>query len=362
VPWVGTWAVAGQRRDVTFADRTLRQIVHTSIGGGTARVRLSNALGTDPLTVRDVHLARSAGGDDIDVGSDRRVTFEGAGEVTVPVGGWVSSDPVNLEVPALGELAVSFHLPRTTGPATAHSLAGRDNYLGAGDQAGAESISGVRRTSSYYFLAGVDVRNPATAGAVVALGASVTDGFGSAFGADRRWPDLLARRLAASGRGVAVLNAGISGNKLLRGGSGPSAQDRFDRDVLAQPGVRWVIFSDDPLNDLGGTDPPTGAQLVDGIRGLIARAHAAGLKFYCSTLTPFEGAGYWTPRGEQARAAVNAFVRSPGGCDGVVDQAAATHDPDDPTRLRGEFDSGDHLHPNGAGLKAIADEVDLNLF
>jgi lysophospholipase L1-like esterase len=352
-----------QQGTATFQNRTLRQIVHTSIGGDTARVRLSNAFGTGPLTIRDVHVARSAGGARVDTGTDRAVTFGGAATVTIPAGGSAESDPVTLDVPALGNLAVSFHLPATTGPATQHSLAGRDNYSGAGDQAGSAAISGTRRTSSYYYLAGVDVRNASTTGAIVAFGASITDGFHSTFGADQRWPDLLARRLSDAGRTVAVVNAGISGNKLLTDGSGQSALARFDRDVLGQPGVRWVIFSDDPLNDLGSADPPTGAALVDGIRQLIARAHAAGLKFVCSTLTPFQGTGYWTPQAETARGEINGFVRGAGsGCDGVIDQDAATQNHQSPSRLLGDYDSGDHLHPNQAGLRAVADAVDLDLF
>ncbi len=361
--WTGTWAVAVQKSATTFDRRTLRQIIHTSIGGTSARIRLSNAFGTNPLPVRDVHLARSAGAAAVDTGTDRPVTFDGATDVTIPPGGSATSDPVEFDVPAAGDLAVSFYLPATSGPATIHGLANRDNYLGAGDQAAAETIAGAHKASSYYFLAGLDVRNGDAAGAVVAFGASVTDGFGSTFGADRRWPDLLSRRLADSGRTVAVLNAGISGNKLTKDGSGQSALTRFDRDVVAQPGVRWVIFSDDPLNDLGDREPPTADQIVDAVRQLISRGHAAGLKFYCSTLTPFQGAGYWTEHAEAGRQSYNDFVRgADSGCDAVVDQDAATHDPDATSRYHDGYDSGDHLHPNDRGMRAIADAVDLSLF
>jgi lysophospholipase L1-like esterase len=361
--WTGTWAAAVQRGTTTFDRRTLRQIIHTTIAGTSARVRLSNAFGTNPLPVRDVHLARSAGAAAIEPGTDRPLTFDGAAGVTIPPGESKTSDPIEFDVPAETDLAISFYLPATDGPATIHNLANRNNYLGDGNQATSETLAGTRKTSSYFFLSGVDVRNPDAEGAVVAFGASVTDGFGSTFGTHRRWTDLLARRLAGSGRTISVLNSGISGNKLTKDGSGQSAVKRFDRDVLAQPGARWVIFSDDPLNDLGDREPPTVDQIVDATRQLIDRGHAAGLKVYCSTLTPFEGAGYWTERGEAGRQRYNEFVRGDGsGCDAVIDQNAATHDPAAPTRYHSGYDSGDHLHPDDSGMRAIADAIDLSLF
>jgi lysophospholipase L1-like esterase len=361
--WVGTWAVAVQSGGRGFERQTLRQIVHASIGGAGARVRLSNQFGTAPLTVGDVHVARHAGNGTVVPATDRPVTFAGAATVTIPAGSSAVSDAVAFAVPPGGDVAVSAYLPTATGAATHHDLGNRDNYVAAGDQSAAASISGAQRTSGYFFLAGLDVRNPAAAGAVVTLGASITDGLGSSHGADRRWPDLLAKRLRDSGRTVGVLNTGISGNRLIADGAGESALRRFERDVLAQPGVRWVIFSDDPLNDLGDADPPAGAELIDALKQLIARSHDAGVRFLCSTLTPFEGADYWTPRGESGRAAVNAFLHGEGsGCDAVIDQDTATHDPAAPTRFRAAYDSGDHLHPGDRGMQAIADAVDLGTF
>ena len=361
--WVGTWAAAVQRGSETFRQQTLRQITHTSVGGTAVRVRISNQYGTSPLTISNVRVALSAGGGRINPGTDRALTFHGGATATVPPGRSSLSDPVAFTVPARGDLAVSFYLPDAAARATGHDVATRTNYVAAGDQSAAASMSRAQTRDSYYYLAGVDVMNPRATGAVVAFGASITDGTASTSGADRRWPDLLSDRLAASGRTAGVLNAGISGNELLRDGQGEGALKRFDRDVLQQPGVRWVIFSDDAINDLSNANPPSAAALIDGVRQLIARAHTAGIKFLCSTLTPFQGSAGWSPTGEQAREAVNAFVRSASsGCDGVIDQDTATHDPAAPARYRAGFDSGDHLHPNDRGMRAIAGAINLNLF
>ncbi|MEE4546568.1 GDSL-type esterase/lipase family protein [Streptomyces sp. V4-01] len=361
--WTGTWSVSPQSGGPSYGGQTLRQIVHTGIGGASARLRVSNVFGSSPLTVRDVHLARRTAGAAVDTATDRAVTFGGQTAVTVPAGQSAVSDAAAFTVAAQSDVAVSFYLPNATGPATYHQQGTQTNYVASGDVSAAGTLNNPSTTGSYAFLSNLDVQNAAAQGAVVAFGASITDGVASAQDSNRRWPNDLAARLAAGGRTVGVLNQGISGNRLLADGAGPSALNRFDRDVLGQPGVRWVIFSDDPLNDLGGANPPTGAQLIAGLQQLISRAHQAGVAFLCSTLTPFEGAGYWTPAGETGREALNAFVRgADSGCDGVVDQDTATHDPAHPTRYLPAYDSGDHLHPDEAGLQAIADAVNLNLF
>ncbi|WP_327238282.1 SGNH/GDSL hydrolase family protein [Streptomyces sp. NBC_01317] len=357
-PWTGTWAAAPQSGGDTFTQQTVRQIVRTSIAGTSARVRLSNVFGNAPLTVQDIHVARRTSGSSVSAATDRTVTFGGQRTVTIPAGGSAVSDEVAFPVDALSDVAVSFHLPRTTGPVTYHQSGLQTNYVAAGDVSGNANLTNARTTNSYYFLSGLDVVNPAAEGAVVTLGASITDGIASRNDANRRWPNELASRLVGAGRTVGVLNQGISGNQLLTDGAGQSALNRFDRDVLSQPGVRWVVFADDPINDLSNTNP-TADRLIGGLKQLIARAHERGVKFLCSTLTPFEGAGGWKPELETKRAAVNSFVRGAGsGCDGVIDQDAATHDPARPTKFRAEYDSGDHLHPNEAGLRAIAGAVD----
>jgi lysophospholipase L1-like esterase len=362
-PWTGTWAVSPQSDSASFNQQTIRQVVHTSIGGSVARVELSNAFGNRPLNVSDVHIAVSAGGSSIVAGTDRRVTFGGAAATTVPVGSAVRSDPVTMTVAALSNVVISAYVPQATGSATFHQQGTQTNYIASGDVSGNASLPGARTTGSYYFLTGLDVQNPAAKGAVVTLGASITDGYGSGQGSNRRWPNDLAVRSANSGRTIGVLNEGINGNRLLADGAGQSALNRFDRDVLSRPGVRWVIFSDDPINDLGSGSQPTADQLVAGLKNLISRAHSRGILFLCSTLTPFEGAGGWTQQGERSRGAINAFIRSAGsGCDAVVDQDVATHDPANPTKFLPAYDIGDHLHPNEAGLQAIANAVDLRIF
>ncbi len=360
--WTGTWSASPQSSGTTFNQQTLRQIVHTSIGGNAARVQISNVFGSSPLSIRDVHIGQRSSGSGIVAGTDRTVTFGGSTNATIPAGGKAISDAANLTIPADSDIAVSMFLPSPTGPATSHQTGLQTNYIASGDVSGNASLPGAQTTGSYYFLANLDVQNPATQGAVVTLGASITDGVASRGDVNRRWPNDLATRLRGSGRSIGVLNQGISGNRLLADGAGQSAPNRFARDVLGQPGVRWVIFSDDPINDLtsGATDAN---QLITAMKGLIDRAHQAGIKFLCSTLTPFNGWGGWNQAGENARGAINAFIRGPSsGCDGVVDQDNATHDPANPIRFRPAYDAGDHLHPNEAGLQAIADAVNLALF
>src|SRR5580658_731799 len=360
--WVGTWAASPQSGGASFNQQTLRQVVHTSIAGRAARVQFSNAFGMQPLHLSDVLIAQRASGASVSSSTDRAVTFGGQTDVTIVAGGVSASDLVDFSVAALSDVAISVYFPQSTGPATYHQQGTQTNYVAAGDVSANASLPGAQTTGSYFFLVNLDVQGSGSTGSVVALGASITDGYASAQDANHRWPNYLAIRLSNAGLTVGVLNQGINGNRLLVDGSGQSALNRFERDVLSQPGVAWVIFSDDPINDLGSTVPtPSADQLVAGATHLIASAHQSGIKFLCSTLTPFEGASYWTQAGETGREGFNAFVRAPNsGCDGLVDQDLATHDPANPTRFLPAFDSGDHLHPNDAGRQAIANAVDLS--
>jgi lysophospholipase L1-like esterase len=363
--WTGTWAIAPMHDNSgkIFKDQTLRQIVHVSIGGKRVRLRISNLFGTQPLRVEDVHLALRRSGSSIVESSDHPLRFEGSTTLVVPTGASAFSDPVSLDVPALSEVAISMYLPSTSGPATFHGTAHQTSYIQAGDASSAPEMKNAETSKSVYFLAGLDVEGPSLRGTVVALGASITEGDSAADDTDGRWPDQLSHRLAGAGLATGVLNLGISGNRLLVDGAGESAEKRFERDVLEQSNVRWVIFSDDPINDLGNKPSPSGEALIAGLQRLIERAHERKISFLCSTLTPFEGAKYWTPAEEKERQKINGFIRGEGsGCDGIVDQDAATHDPAHPTQYLPAYDSGDHLHPNDAGHKAIANSIDLNAF
>ncbi len=362
--WVGTWAASPQSGGSPYKLQTLRQIVHTSIAGTAARIQLSNAFGSNSVQVSDVHIAKRSSGSSIDITSDHALTFAGQTSVSIQAGSLAVSDSVDFPVAALSDIAVSFYLADSTGSNTYHQQGTETNYVASGDVSGNQDLSNPTTMGSYYLLANLDVKNAAALGAVVTLGASITDGVASAQDSNRRWPNDLAVRLNMAGTVVGVLNQGISGNALLHDGAGQSAINRFPRDVLAQPDVKWVIFSDDPINDLGvGSGRPTGAQLIAGLQQLIMSAHQAQLKYLCSTLTPFQGSSGWSTDGETARGQINAFIRgATSGCDGIVDQDTATHDPANPTQYLPAYDSGDHLHPNEAGLQAIANAVDLSLF
>lgn len=346
-----------------FQDKTLRQIVRTSIGGSSVRVRISNAFGNQPLVVDELHVAERSSGSAIVPATDQVLKFGGQTSVSIPAGQFATSDAVSFAVKPLSDLAISFHLASTNNAGTAHGTGLQDNYVADGSVPGSASLNGAQTKGSYYFLSNVDVQNHDAWGAVVTLGASITDGVASGGNKNRRWPNDLAQRLNDAKIPVGVLNQGISGNRLLADGSGQSALERFERDVLSQTGVRWVIFSDDPINDLGSGNPPNGQQLIDGLKQLVEKAHSAQVEFWCSTLTPFEGSGGWKPAGETARSAIHAFIKGQdSGCDAIVDQDTATHDPAKPTWFLPKFDAGDHLHPNEAGLQAIASAVDLKGF
>ena len=355
-----------------FALTTLRQIVHISNGGDQVRIRLTNAYGTDSLAVADVHVAVSAGGSSIKEGTDHAVTFGGASSVRLAPGAEIYSDAVPLAVAPLSDLAISFFLPnQVMRTETYHQLGLQTNYLANGDQAPAATLSDATKLTSWYFLDGVDV--PAIAGsrAVVTVGDSITDGALSTPDTNQRWPDLLAARLKQEHglENVAVLNQGISGNRVLNEGAGPSAVSRLDRDVLAQNGVKYVIVLES-INDIGRLasrmlapeDEITAENLEYGLRQLADAAHEHGIKIYGATLTPWGGAGYSSDKGEQIRETVNDWIRLSGVFDGVVDFDKITQDPANPTKFNPAYDSGDHLHPNDAGYKAMADGIDLKLF
>ncbi|MGE3706249.1 MAG: SGNH/GDSL hydrolase family protein [Vicinamibacterales bacterium] len=387
--WVGTWATApvsspaqppaqaapNQPNPPAFNNQTLRQIVRVSIGGSRVRVIFTNAFGSKALAIGGAQVALRDKGAATAAGSERPLTFSGVKTVTIPPGALIVSDPVDLRVARQADLAIDVYLPGDTvaagSPLTIHSAARQTSYASStGNHVGARDLPGAAPTTSWAFLSRVDVLAPAGTGAVAAFGDSITDGFNSTVDTNNRWPDHLAARLAAAGVTMGVLNLGIDGNRVLADGAGVSALARFDRDVLAQAGVTHV-FVLEGINDLGLPNlfkdgpRPTAAQLIAGHRQLIARAHARGLKIFASTLLPYEGTtfpGYFTPEGEAIRQEFNTWMRTAREYDGVVDFDALMRDPAQPSRMLPKFDSGDHLHPNDAGYKTMADAVDLAFF
>ncbi len=376
--WVGTWAASPQGAIASsgpevkrFVDQTVRQIVRVSMGGDTLRVRFSNELGRAPLVIGAARIALSDGGASITTGSSRPLTFGGAASITVPAGAPVLSDPVVLHVPPLADLAISLYLPDSTVASTYHELSVQTSYISpAGDHTGAVDMPTARKAVNWYFLTGVSVRAPADAAAIVTLGNSITDGYASTVDGNARWPNVLAQHLGDVNEldRLSVLDEGISGNRILHDHEGRNALARFDQDVLRQPGVRYVIVLEG-INDIGFSkigafrDQDVSAEeIIAGHQQLIARAHELGLTIYGATLTPFVGAGYASAEGEAKRQAVNEWIRTSGEYDGVIDFDEVTRDPAHPGRFLPKYDSGDHLHPNDAGYRAMGEAVDLALF
>jgi lysophospholipase L1-like esterase len=380
--WVATWGASpvapvpppsttntpSQFINAGFTNQTVRLIVHTSIGGNEVRIRLSNVFGTGSLVVGAAHVALRSKDAVIVPESDRPITFSGSSSFTIPPGALAVSDPVQLSVPAVSDLAVSLYLPGPTGQSTWHSDATGTNYVSAtGDFTASPSFPVDRTAPSWFYLMDVEVSASKDTKAIIALGDSITDGFRSTKDANHRWPDVLAERLAARSAKRAVVNEGIGGNRILHDLAGPNALARFDRDVLTQPGAAYVIVLLG-INDIGQSvtahpdQAVTAGEIISGHRQMIARAHAQGLKVIGCTLPPFDGAHYFTPEGETKREAVNDFIRTGGAYDGVADFDAAIRDPHHPNLLLAIYDSGDHLHPNDAGYKAMADAIDLSLF
>lgn len=387
--WVVTWGAspAPQMADeaqmrkakLEFDNQTLREIVHTSIGGNTVRVRLSNAFGKDTVQIGSAHIALRDNASSILAASDRALTFGGRPSVAIPANALVLSDPVKLDVPSAGDLAISVFIPDKAMGGGIHYGAQQTSYVGSGDQTGAASINGGATTTSWVFLTSVEVLAPASASTVVAFGDSITDGARSTADANHRWPNFLASRLLArhSRSEIGVLDAGIGGNRILHDASpanvrfGVSALARFDRDVLAQPGVKYLIVLEG-INDIGhaGSSAPASEtvsteDLIAGLKQMIERAHEHGIKVFGATLTPFEGTpskGYYTPGKEVQRKAVNEFIRNGHAFDGVIDFEKAVRDPAHPDHMLAAYDSGDHLHPGDDGYKAMGEAIDLTLF
>ncbi len=373
--WLTTWSSAPStlpgQPDPTDgpAEQTLRLIVHTSAGGDGVRIRLSNAHGNGPLTVGAASIALQSEGHSIRRGTSATLSFSGQPAVTIPKGAVVFSDPLGYIVPEMTNLSVSLYLPEESGFLTAHALSNQTNYVAAnGNQTNALSLDDATETPAWPLLTAIDVIADESLSAIAMVGDSITDGWGSTASANQRWPNHFTRRLFADAAApnFAVVNAGISGNRVTTEGNtlfGQNLQARFERDVLALSDVTHMVLMEG-INDIGMS--PSGnlissAEVIAGYRQVIARAHARGIKVIAATLTPYEGAAYFTPEGESVRQEVNAFIRGGGEFDGVIDFEKAVQDPANPSRILPEF-TEDKLHPNDAGYKAMAEIVDIGLF
>jgi lysophospholipase L1-like esterase len=357
----------------TLNNQTARMIVRTSIGGSRVRVEFSNAFGTAPLDMGAAHIAIRGQDSAIIAGSDRPLLFNGKPAARVLPGAVLLSDPVDLVVPRLGDLAISVYVPGDSGRASQHSQALHTTYIATGDTTGQMEMADARTTAAWYWISSVDVMAPADAGAIVAFGDSITDGTTSTVNANRSWPSLLAERLMTNPAtsNLSVLNLGIAGNRVLGDGAGVSALARFDRDVLSQPGVKYLMILEG-INDMNGAGrggatqgaTPAGPaltadDLIGAMKQMIERAHTHGIKAIGCTLTPYGNA---TDAVEALRQALNQFIRTGGAFDGMVDFDKVIQDPNDPRQFRQGYNNTDKLHPNDAGYKAMADAVDLSMF
>jgi lysophospholipase L1-like esterase len=357
-----------------LSDVTLRQVVHLSIGGEVLRVHLSNVFGTAPLHFTSVHMARptSAASAQIDTSTDRALTFSGRADVGIPAGAEYISDPIAFAAGAQSNLVITFHIDGPVAGETSHPGSRTTSYLVHGDHVADAELRGAIAFNHWFNIGGVDVSAPPGAAAIVALGDSITDGRGSTTNGNDRWTDDLARRLLEEmpARLLSVLNAGIGGNRVLADGLGPNALARFDRDVLAQPGIRYLIVLEG-VNDIGtfgqeASQPQSAHEalvhrIVGAYEQMVLRAHAHGIRVFGGTLTPFGGSTYCKagPVSEADREAVNRWIRTPGHFDTVIDFDKALRDPNRPEQLRPAYDSGDHLHPSPAGYRAMAAAVPL---
>jgi lysophospholipase L1-like esterase len=387
--WTGSWSTAVQIPEPQnsippddLRDATVRQIVHLSIGGNTLRIRLSNAYGTAPLHFTSVHIARplttptsDAASPAIDPTSDRPITFSGSPDVLIPAGAEYLSDPIAFAVAPLSSLAITFHIDAPPARETGHPGSRATTWYLHGDLVASADLPNAQHVEHWYQLAGVDILAPPAAASIIALGDSITDGHASTTNGNDRWTDVLAARLqsAPATHNTAVLNLGIGGNHLLTDGLGPNTLARFDRDVLAQPGAHWLIVFEG-VNDLGGLAQHTDAtpadhaalvaRIIAAYQQIIDRAHTASIRVYGATITPYGGSGFYHPgpADEAARQTINTWIRTPGHFDAVLDFDQTLRDPAHPDQLLPTYDCGDHLHPNPAGYRALANAVPLDLF
>lgn len=372
--WVGTWASGPQLTEPHnlppepgLANNTLRQVIYTSIGGSSVRLLLSNEFGNGPVTMEAVHIADSTDADGIVASTDTALTFDGSPSVTIPKGEAIFSDPVDYPLKPLTKLAVTIKFGNVPSDVTGHPGSRTNSYIQTGNGVSSAKLSSPVMTPHWYYITGLDVLADPTAAAIVILGDSITDGRGSITDQNTRWPDYLSRRLRANPAtaNVAVLNLGIGGNTVLSGGLGPTARERFDRDVLGQRGARWLIVMEG-VNDIGNSPDANVGAVADGLieayGTFIDKAHDAGMKAYGIPILPFNGHDYYTPAREEARQKVNTWIRTSNRFDAVIDLDEVVRDPSNPSKLQDELDDNDWLHLNPMGYEKMADAIDLKLF
>jgi lysophospholipase L1-like esterase len=378
-PWVRSWVSAQQLTEPHnlppapgLAGHTLRQIIRPTLAGKRLRAAFSNQYGEAPLTITAARVARSTGDSAIDPASDRALTFGGAPSVTVLPGLMMFSDEIPFDVSVTENLAVTILVERIPTNVTGHPGSRTTSFMQEGSVVSEPELPQAQRVDHWYLLSSIDVTADPAAGAIVVIGDSITDGRGSTTNQNDRWPNLLAARLQANPgtQHLSVLNQGAGGGRVLRDGLGTSALARFDRDVIAVPGVRWLVIFEG-VNDLGtavgarakGDKAATAEDLIAAFRQMILRAHSHGIRVIGATIMPFDGfTSYFTPESEADRQAVNAWIRTSGELDGVIDFDAITRDPAQPSRLSAAVDGGDHLHPSAAGYRIMAEAIDLGLF
>ncbi len=373
--WIGTWTTSPQLveprnmpPDPGLSNNTLRQVVHVSLGGESLRVKFSNEFSTNPVTMHTVHIAVSAGGDSIETNTDQELRFDGKPEVIIKPGTTVTSDSFHFVLKPQTNVTITIYFGDTSPDVTGHPGSRTTSYIVQGNNVTTMSLPGAAKTDHWYIINGIDVVAPKSAGAVVVLGNSITDGRGSGTNRQNRWPDELVRRFQENPdtRQVTVLNAGIGGNCVLRNCLGPSALSRFNRDVLGQAKVHWLIILEG-INDIGGSRGVEGAakvadNLISAYKQMIDSAHAKDIRVYGATLTPFGGSFYDSPDHESAANKINEWIRTSGQFDAVIDLNTALSDPENPMHLLPAADSGDHLHPSETGHRMMAEAVDLKLF
>ncbi|MFZ0452626.1 MAG: SGNH/GDSL hydrolase family protein [Ignavibacteriaceae bacterium] len=373
--WVGTWSTAPQLVEPRnnppapgLSYNSLRQVVHVSIGGDSLRLRFSNEFSNSPVTMNAVNIAVSEDSSAVDPNTDQTLKFNGKPEVTIKPGATIISDPFSFKLKPLSNVTITIYFGDTSPDVTGHPGSRTTSYILPGDKASATEFKGSIKTEHWYIIRGIDVLAPKSAAAVAVLGNSITDGRGSGTNKQNRWPDELANRLQENPgtKEVAVLNEGIGGNCVLHACLGPSALSRFERDVIGQSKIRWLIILEG-INDIGQVHTAEAAKtvannLIAAYEMMIDSAHVNGIKVYGATMLPFGGSFYDNPNSEEAWKTVNNWIRSSGRFDAVIDLDAALHDPSNPLHLLPDADSGDHLHPSEKGHLMMAEAVDLALF